>query len=181
MQTPLSLAAYCEPHRPTHSCKPAKSATFLSIVLELLLSDFRLLERLLSPWLSFLLISHELHSEQPNWQRISMKNGFPLPHCHSSARLMHQFCLLRVLPPYFPRLVVVWAILAFFNSDLTGNPINQMSEQTQKREQKSSANCPNNIFVNLRSEIVFKTRATKLCRGWNKIQANISSKINIYI
>lgn len=128
MQTPLSPAAYCEPRRPTHSCKPAKSATFSSIVLELPLSDFRLLERSLSAWLSFLLISHELHSEQPNWQRISMKNGFPLPNCHSSACLMHQFCL------FLSGLVLVWVILAFFNSDLTSNLVNQMSEQTQKKK-----------------------------------------------
>lgn len=29
-----------------------------------------------SPWLSFLLISHALHSTQPNQQCLSMKNGF---------------------------------------------------------------------------------------------------------
>lgn len=133
MQTPFSPVAYCEPRRPTRSCTPAKSATFSSIVLELPLSDFRLLER--SPWLSLLLISHELHSEQPNWQRISMKNGFPLPHCHSSARLMHQFCFFF----FSSRIVLVWAILAFFNSDLSSILINQMSEQTQqKRLQRSS-------------------------------------------
>lgn len=164
MQTPLSPAAYCEPRRPTRSCKPAKSATFSSIVLELPLSDFRLLEPSLSPWLSFLLISHELHSERPNWQRISMKNGFPLPHCHSSASLMHQFCLF-----FFPSGLVLVCNTCF----LTSNLINQMAEQTPPQKDckeaavsfRTSANSPNNkILVNLRSEIVFKTRATKLCR-----------------
>lgn len=50
--------------RPTDSPKTVESTTFSSLVLELFLSDIRLFWVCLvfSPWLSFLLISHALHS-----------------------------------------------------------------------------------------------------------------------
>lgn len=174
LQTPLSPAAHCEPQKPTHSRKPAKSATFGASTVRL-----EPVGALASPLALLSLMAHELHCEQPSWQRIPMTHGSPL--------LPSQGTLdAPILNLSFSGLVLVWVILAFLNSDLSRNLVNQKSEQTppEKDCKEAAVRCgrstfsPNDgILVHLRSERVFQTRATELCRRRDEIQANVFSSI----
>lgn len=187
MQTPLSPAAYCEPRRPTRSCKPAKSATFFehrlgaSTVRLQAVGAFAFPLALLSLDIAWIALWAAQLAAHFNEKWISPS---PLPfQCMLDAPVLPLFFLKTCLE----------VLIAEFNSDLTSNLINQMSQKKTKTTApppkkkdckeaavrfKTSANSPNNkILVNLRSEIVFKTRATKLCRRWDEIQANISSNI----
>lgn len=137
LQTPLSPAAYCEPHKPTHSCKPAKSATFGTSTVRLeLVGAFAFPLALLSldiAWVALWAAQLAAHFNE-KWIPPSL-----LPfQCTLDAPILNLFF-------FFSGLVSVWVILAFLNSDLTRNLVNQKFEQTapppcqkKKRLQRSS-------------------------------------------